>query len=710
MFKKLSRAIEGYQRANPIDDVLVNELLIKAPKLLRDCPATVHFTGYDDTHPSWKVGSTILAVKLNEHEELAKKSIESIVSEIESQGEEVLTHELDGFAFQSTQAGAEGRFYFGIVEGNLVLSFGAIEIEETLANLKSPAPEVVQKNKASEAVDRPFVTVYADITKLLESAKPEMPEGVYETLKLEEIEAVSAAIGLDQSGMVSSFFIKCPENPTGIISSLDGQGIDKASVADMPNDSISSMGASLPLTRIWQQMQAVGNLSPAGAEIADSIETIENLSDLKFSEEILDSFDGTIFAYQKVTNASLMAFRVKDKDLFAKRLSTCMKSIRIEAEAIEGGEFKEKQYKDYTIYSFTQPVYLGPSLSWCHADDQFYVGMNANMISGHLRRRGRTRGRLIDEDRFNQTFDMGEAKGWGKPIAFSYIDISTTMQMLVPLGRTFLGGQEIEGFDFSFDDVPSVDVLVNGVEHNVIAMFRTPDGIQGIERSTVPGVSSVGTTGLLAGLMLPAVQATRAAARRVTALNYLRQLQLAVLVYESDNGRFPAAYSTDAAGKPLLSWRVLILPYLDQQELYNKFHLDEPWDSPHNIELLDQMPDLFRNPNSVAESGKATFLAVAGQNGAFPGPKGLKLAEFTDGTSNTISIVDVNAQHAVNWTQPGDLDPAEHKRLLNVTSGTATGVDAMVVLVDGATRELRNADEETLRQLMNRKDGEGVID
>ena len=711
MFKKLFSAIKEYQNDNPIDDQETNELLMQAPKLLRDCPATLHVTGYDPANPVWKDFTTVAAVKLGEHEDLAKKVIEKLLQTAKDDGETVQQHELDGSVMHSLpiSGGGNRRAYFGIIEGNLVLSAGAIEIQQTLANLKSPAPELVKNNRASASVDRPFIEVYIDTAKLFDAGKKELPEGAFEAFKLEEIESMSMSVGLDQSGMVTSFFLKCPENPTGIVSAFTGKQIEKAHVADMPKDSISSAGASLQLVRLFQQIETTAKFSNGEEALADSLETLENLTNLKFSEEILDSFDGTFFAYQNLTNANVLSLRVKDKDQFAKRLSKCMKTIRIEAEAVEGGEFKEKDYKGYTIYSFSQPVYLGPSFSWCHADDQFYVGVSANVISGHLRRRGRKRGRLIDQARFNETFDMGQAKGWGNPIAFSHIDISTTMQMLVPLGRTFLGGQKIDGFDFTVDDVPSVEILANGVQANMIAVFRTPDGIQAIERSTVPGLSSISTSGILVGMLLPAVQQVRSAARRTVAMNNMRQLQLSILNYESAHGHLPASYSVDDAGKPLLSWRVHILPYLEEQKLYDKFHLDEPWDSPHNIELIDEMPEFFQNPNISVDSGKTTYLGIAGKNGAFPGPDGLKIGQVVDGTSNVVCLVDVNAERAVDWTKPADFDPADHEDLLNALGSNLVGSNVLVALVDGSTHTLTVSDDENLRQMMHRSDGEGKL-
>ncbi len=707
MLKKLFKAIEEYQQLHPIDDELMNELLSKAPKLLYDCPATLHLTGYDEAHPDWTIGQTVFVVKLNQHTEYVEKTIERLIRKNKDIAGSVEQHEIDGVSMQSIPVENVGRTYFGIIEGNLVCSVGAIPIEETLANIKTPTPDFIKQNSTDLGVKRPYLNLFADADSLLKTWESEIPPGVYDTFKLDEIKSVSASYGLDDGGFIASFLVECPKELTGILSAFDGKQIQDAQIAEMPNNSISSAGARIPIANIFQQFNSSAKLSGAEEVFAFEIERIENLTGLKFSEEILDSFDGTIFAYQKLNNTSIVSLGVKDKDVFADRLAKAMKAIQIEAEAVEGGEFIKKQSKSFTIYSFKRPIYLGPSFSWCHADDQFYVGASANTISSHLRRRGRTRGRLIDDERFKEAMNFGESKGWGRPMVFSHVDIVTTMQLLIPLGRTFFGNQKLEDFDFSFDDVPSVEVLSNGVQSNVLTVFRTPKGIQAIERSTIPGLTSVGTTGVMIGMLLPAVQQVRAAARRATAMNNLRQLQFSILNYESAHGRFPRAHSADDGGKPLLSWRVHVLPYLEEKALYEKFHLDEPWDSPHNIKLLDQMPESFQNPSNIHVSGKTTFLAVTGEHGAFPNTEGLALGDIADGVSNTISIVDVNPKHAVNWTQPADFDPADHKSLLGPHRDNTLGTNVLVVLLDGSVYSLITSSEANLRQMMHRNDGKG---
>lgn len=158
------------------------------------------------------------------------------------------------------------------------------------------------------------------------------------------------------------------------------------------------------------------------------------------------------------------------------------------------------------------------------------------------------------------------------------------------------------------------------------------------------------------GLLLPAVQSARSAARRAQSMNNKKQMVLAMHNYLSAHGAFPAQASYDKNGKPLLSWRVHMLPYMEQQELYEKFHLDEPWDSPHNKQLIKEMPLIYQSPAvAYIGDGKTVYLGVAGEGMAFSNT-GRKINDYTDGTSNTILTVEANDDQAVIWTKPQDWD------------------------------------------------------
>jgi len=159
-------------------------------------------------------------------------------------------------------------------------------------------------------------------------------------------------------------------------------------------------------------------------------------------------------------------------------------------------------------------------------------------------------------------------------------------------------------------------------------------------------------TAIAVGLLLPAVQQAREAARRAQSKNNMKQMMLAFHNYHDTYGHFPAQANYDNNGKPLLSWRVHILPFIDQQALYSRFKLNEPWDSPHNRQLIRLMPPTYANPN-LPSGGVTNYLAVVGADSVVS-TTGVNVRQITDGTSRTVVLVEVDANRAVPWTKPVD--------------------------------------------------------
>jgi hypothetical protein len=206
------------------------------------------------------------------------------------------------------------------------------------------------------------------------------------------------------------------------------------------------------------------------------------------------------------------------------------------------------------------------------------------------------------------------------------------------------------------------------------------------------------------------IRKARESARRSQCVNNLKQIGLAMHNYHSAHDTFPPAFTTSKEGKPLLSWRVLILPYLDQEELYKQFHLDESWDSPHNKGLISQMPAVYACPSgkqTTLSDGKTSYLTGRGPATMFPGAKGIKIQEITDGTSNTIMVVDANDDSAVTWTAPDDWnmpDPFDTKGLFGHHPG-GTNFE----FGDGSVRFIKaTTDPKILHDLFTRNGGEVI--
>jgi hypothetical protein len=214
----------------------------------------------------------------------------------------------------------------------------------------------------------------------------------------------------------------------------------------------------------------------------------------------------------------------------------------------------------------------------------------------------------------------------------------------------------------------------------------------------------------LAARLAPVVAKVERASERAQASNNLKQIGVALHVYHDANRSFPAMANYDRAGKPLLSWRVHLLPYVEYGALYKEFHLDEPWDSDHNKKLIARMPRTYAAPGrpKLAEAGKTTYLGVSAKDGMFPpGGRGVRIADVTDGASNTLFVVDVDDGHAAVWTKPEDLavDPKDPLKGL----GFRYGDGFLGLYVDGSVHFIAKAvSKDTLNALFTRNGGESV--
>lgn len=221
------------------------------------------------------------------------------------------------------------------------------------------------------------------------------------------------------------------------------------------------------------------------------------------------------------------------------------------------------------------------------------------------------------------------------------------------------------------------------------------------------GSPAVASVGVMTALLLPAVQAAREAARRAQSSNNLKQIGLAMHNFHDARRRLPPRAIYDKEGKPLLSWRVGLLPYLEENELYKQFHLDEPWDSEHNRQLIARMPAVYRSPNQTAENGKTVYLAPDGEGTVFGGKDAMRLAQITDGTSNTIMALEADDDQAVIWTKPDDLkyDP---KDPMNGLGHLRPGI-FQALFCDGHVQIIANTvDPNALRALFTMHGGEPV--
>lgn len=162
--------------------------------------------------------------------------------------------------------------------------------------------------------------------------------------------------------------------------------------------------------------------------------------------------------------------------------------------------------------------------------------------------------------------------------------------------------------------------------------------------------------GILVGLLLPFRRAAPEAARRMQCGNNLKQIGLAMAAYHDFYKSLPPAYTTDADGNRLHSWRTLLLPYMEQNSLYQKIDLTKPWDDPTNVAATTgAVPTVYLCPSSRAQS-KTLYQVVVDPESCFPGAECTSWSSFKDSRSDTLLVVEAPLDSEVEWMSPYDTD------------------------------------------------------
>jgi len=223
-------------------------------------------------------------------------------------------------------------------------------------------------------------------------------------------------------------------------------------------------------------------------------------------------------------------------------------------------------------------------------------------------------------------------------------------------------------------------------------------------------IAGGGFAGLLLGVLLllwtccPPIGSGREAAMRMQCLDNLKRIALAMQEYEAANGCFPPAYVADKDGRPMYSWRTLLLPYLGEQALYDQYRFNEPWFSPYNRDVTDVPLEIYQCPAQPNTKKPTTsYMMVVGPNTISNGRGSRQIPEITDGLAETILLVEV-ADSQTHWADPQDLDFQTLDFQINETKGTdlssyhRKGVN--VAFCNGSVHLLKNRTDPKLVEAM----------
>jgi type II secretory pathway pseudopilin PulG len=193
---------------------------------------------------------------------------------------------------------------------------------------------------------------------------------------------------------------------------------------------------------------------------------------------------------------------------------------------------------------------------------------------------------------------------------------------------------------------------------------------------------------LVVAFFLPATRRSRVASVRVQCKNNLRQIALALWNYESEYGSLPPAYTVDAEGRPLHSWRTLLLPFIEESQLYGRIDLTKPWDDPANDAVREADLYAYRCPGVTLPKSHTTYVAILADDGCFPSAgRRMRFADISDTRGLTLLVLETTPEHAVHWMSPNDTSEVSIAESLRAGRFPHPGV-MQVVTADGMTLSL----------------------
>jgi hypothetical protein len=606
----------------------------------------------------------------------------------------------------------------GWKDAYLVLAVGEGTPAKLLVRMNGAAPEWLTRIRAEHPIERELTIGYVNVAGILGRVKPLVEQQnppawqVVERLGLTSIKALHGVTGFDASGTASLAHIQTDGSRPGLLAFLPHDPLSADDLTLVPKDALVAGAVRLNLGEVVDQ--AVALASQFNPRMKEDFERhmweVETNLGVNPREDVVGSLGETWVVY--LPGGDLMsswlnaaaAVRVKDP---AKLRSAVAKLVDVaKSEMGRGGEasIATSTVGGATVYSLQfnrEPVPFSPSL--CVTDDWVVIGLMPAAIQSAVERKAE--GSLASSAAVKDALSAKPA-----PAALMYQDTPALVRSAYPwlqIGVQMISGPlRREGIEIDVTALPAPDTIFKHLRPTIAALASSDDGFHMTARGTLPGGGNmVGAVPVVAALLLPAVAKARESAQQAQEMNNMRQIALAAMNYEAVTGQMPSdVYGAD--GKPLLSWRVRLLPYLDETALSQQLKMDEPWDSPHNRALLMNIPQVFRSPSAPAAPGLTRILGFKGEGAIFPGNQNLKIRDITDGTSNTVFFVEAAPQAAVEWTKPVDIefDAARPFAGLAQPSG-----EFLAAFVDGSVRKLSlGLSPETMKALTTRAGDEPI--
>ena len=614
---------------------------------------------------------------------------------------------------------------FGFKNEYFLATIGDKEMEALVKRASTDAPGWVKQLREKHDIDRVATISYANLGAVISKLGPlGGPQGaaVMEQLGLNNLTTFSAVTGLDDSGFVSFANVDAEGELKGILASMNGKPLTAADLATVPRSPYLAVVSKLNAGQIINSgLGIMKSVEPeAAAEFEQRLTSVDGVIGMSF-QELVDSLGDTWSMFMTPEDGGFLSgvtLTVSLKDAAkVKQVADRLKQLAAQDSDPEGpSPIGVSTFQGQTIYyaNSRRPMPIAPA--WAVTDSHLVVGLFPQAIKSFMLHRS-------DQENLAAAPEVAtHFQGDQGPLSVAYIDNKRLVELFYPLThyglRIVQGELAREGVIIDIGALPSTGAVTQHLGAGVSVARRTETGFEVEQRQVLPGTSAGATAPVAAALLLPAVARAERTRGVMKSQNNMKQILLAFHNFHDTFRAWPPLYGIDKDAKPTLSWRVYLLPYLEQSQLFDQFHMDEPWDSPHNRKLIAQMPSIYRAPGSKAPPTHTTYLAVQGKGSVLApqdkskagerilsGPTGIR--HIVDGTSNTVMVVQANDSRSVIWTKPGDYEYSAENPIQGLIGAVAGAIN--VGFADGSVRRLpASLPKETWNLLFQKDDGQPV--
>ncbi|MBM4090555.1 MAG: DUF1559 domain-containing protein [Planctomycetes bacterium] len=706
------------------------EPIVTVVKAVATSPAAIFVSRFDPRDPRPDIRGGAL-VNLGERAEAIAQALATIEDVLSEETAKRPAGPADWHEFPLEPDGPIVQW--AVKQTHLIVGVGEGEADRILARREQESPAWLAELRQQVAVPRLASLVYVNVARILELVDAQMsPDDrrIMSALGLKQIQSVASVTGLDDDGCVSKTQLAVDGPFTGLLSVFSGGSLAKEHLAVIPQDATLAAAARFDLAKAYDELlEVVGRIEPREREgMLGAVGQFEEQMKVSISQDIFAAVGDVWRVYNSPGEGGLVVtgltavVDLRDRDrlvaangklIFSSLLGGAARGFSDENGPRRGPRISHAKFGEQTIFTMSligEPMPFAPS--WCITERELVVALYPQNVRAYLSR-GSAGDSLADVPETAELFAGGVA-----PMAVGYCDTPGLFRLFYPVIQMVAQYASSEfqrnGIDLDISLLPSAPSFLRHLQPTVTAVRRTKMGVVIETRQTLPG----GGGGLMAaqllfgvGPMLPwRVGPPPTGQNR--SINNMKQIALGLHNYHDVYRGFPASAGPRPGdrkpGQPPVSWRVLILPYVEQAALYDQYRFDEPWDSEHNKKLAATMPAVFKAPGSKAVGeGKTNYLAVVGDQYAFAKEKGRRIAEFPDGTSNTIMVVEVSDERAVPWTKPEDFTPDEKDPsagLIGLRAGRF-----LACLTDGSVQAIPGGlDAATYKALFTRAGGEPV--